>query len=147
MEAQTSPALHYRWEAREASNSAFLVIGTLTRTRQAILRQGRATNGNAHELSTPESTSEVPQGEFPWRSVVAEGGANSPSPLASPGSLASQKLDGIVSPVSSPSPGLPSPIPNPSMIPSPLPSPLPVVQPQPQRHIRPDLITADSSQS
>lgn len=119
--------------------------------REEVATELRATNNDAQELLTPETTSDAPQspqqGEFPWRKRVSDGEANSPSPLGSPGSPGSG-MEGMVSPVSSP--GLPSPIPSPtnipSSVPSPLPSPPPIVQPQPQKAIRADLITADSSQ-
>ncbi|KAG0650065.1 hypothetical protein D0Z07_3295 [Hyphodiscus hymeniophilus] len=105
--------------------------------REEVASELRATNENAHEMLTPETAaSDAGLAEFPWRRSVMAGATNSPSPLGSPGSPGSGR-EGIVSPVSSPSPGLPSPIPSPSMIPSaaptPLPSPPPVQHPQPQR--------------
>ena len=92
--------------------------------REEVATELRATNDNAHEMLTPETMSDVPQGGFPWRKSILDGGVDSPSPLGSPGSPGSG-LEGMVSPVSSPSPGLPSPIPSPTMIPSSVPSPLP----------------------
>jgi hypothetical protein len=113
--------------------------------REEVATELRATNNNAHEMLTPETTSEAPLGEFPWRKSVQNGEGNSPSPLGSPGSPGSG-LEGMVSPINSSSAGLPSPVPSPSMIPSsvpsPLPSPPPVVQPQPQKAVRPNLIAA-----
>ena len=112
--------------------------------REETASEMGAPNGNRHEMATPETTSEIGQTGFPWRMSFLEGRTKSPSSLGSPG------LGSITSPVSSPSP-MPSPLPSPSMIPSsvpsPIPSPPPVVHPQPQRVIRPDLKTADSSNS
>lgn len=107
--------------------------------REEVASEMRATI-DAQEMATPEAMSVTSQKGFPWRMSVTEGG-QSPSPLSSPG------FEGNFSPMSSPSPGLPSPIPSPTMIPSsvpsPLPSPPPVVQPQPRRILRSDLNTVD----
>lgn len=94
---------------------------------------------NMHEMATPEAIAEATAatGEFPWRTSETPEGAQSPSPLQSPG------LMSRVSPLSSP--GLPSPVPSQSTIagslPSPVPSPPPVLQPQPQRVVRKALDT------
>ena len=124
--------------------------------REEVASELRAMDTDAHELSTPDATPETasgrPQSGFPWRRSVPEGGAQSPSPVVSPETPGSFGVTSRVSPMSSPSPGLPSPIPSPSMIPSdvpsPLPSPPPVVHPQPQKPAtRPDLSAIDSSPS
>jgi len=113
--------------------------------REEVALEMRAPE-SVHEMASPDTMSEVTAAEgggFPWRTSLTDRGAHSPSPLGSPG------LQSISSPVSSPSLRFPSPIPSPSMIPStvpsPVPSPPPVAQPQPQRFIRPNLNTIDSS--
>jgi len=103
--------------------------------REAAASEMRAVdNHNVHEMSTPEAIAEATAatGGFPWRTSETPDGAQSPSPLQSPGIMSR------VSPLSSP--GLPSPVPSQSTIaaslPSPAPSPPPVLQPQPQRVVR-----------
>jgi len=103
--------------------------------REAAASEMRAVdNHNVHEMSTPEAIAEATAttGGFPWRTSETPDGAQSPSPLQSPGIMSR------VSPLSSP--GLPSPVPSHSTIaaslPSPVPSPPPVLQPQPQRIVR-----------
>ena len=95
--------------------------------REEVASELRATNNNAHEMLTPDTSSVAAQAGFAWRTSLPEGGPQSPTPLESPG------LQDIVSPLGSSSPGSPSPIPSLSMaassVPSPLPSPPPVAQP------------------
>lgn len=128
-------------EGNEGSSSG----GTLFEmpAREEVATEMASTSRQPQEMATPDQDSDA-EGGYPWRAAPAESVSNR-SPLSSPG------LQNRISPMSSPSPGLssrglPSPLVSPSSVPSPVPSP-PLVQPKPQRVLRPGLMSVNSSAS